>query len=81
MRVNLLKSLDEQKNKLQLAKELDMDWKAVDRNIRILLKYGLIMETESVGKVKFYSLTPDGKKVLELLEELNSTEVTGGKDL
>jgi DNA-binding PadR family transcriptional regulator len=39
------------------------------------------METESVGKVKFYSLTPDGKKVLELLEELNNTEVSGGKDL
>ena len=81
VRVNLLRSLGEQKNKLQLAKELDMDWKAVDRNIRILLKYGLIMETESVGKVKFYSLTPDGKKVLELLEELNSVEVQGGKDL
>ncbi len=72
-RVNLLRSLGEQKNKLQLAKELGMDWKAVDRNIRILLKYGLIRESESSGKVKYYSLTPDGRKVLELLEELNNT--------
>ena len=81
-RVNLLRSLDEQKNKLQLAKELGMDWKAVDRHIKILLKYGLIRESESMGKVKYYSLTPDGKKVLELLEELNNVnQESGGKGL
>jgi len=81
-RVNLLRSLGEQKNKLQLAKELGMDWKDVDRNIQILLKYGLIRESESVGKVKYYSLTPDGNKVLELLEELNTVnQESGGKDL
>jgi DNA-binding MarR family transcriptional regulator len=81
-RVNLLRSLGEQKNKLQLAKELGMDWKDVDRNIQILLKYGLIRESESVGKVKYYSLTPDGNKVLELLEELNNVnQESGGKDL
>jgi len=32
-----------------------------------------------MGKVKYYSLTPDGNKVLELLEELNNVE--GGKGL
>jgi len=81
-RVNLLRSLGEQKNKLQLAKELGMDWKAVDRHIKILLKYSLIRESESMGNVKYYSLTPDGRKVLELLEELNNVnQESGGKGL
>jgi predicted transcriptional regulator len=69
-RVNLLRALNEQKNKFQLAKELNMNWKAVDRHI----KYGLIKESESTGKIKYYTLTPYGKKILELLDELNSID-------
>lgn len=69
-RVNLLRALNEQKNKFQLAKELNMNWKAVDRHI----KYGLIKESESTGKIKYYTLTPCGKKILELLDELNSID-------
>ena len=49
--VKLLESLRSPKNKLQLAKELKMDWKAVDRHIEILLKHGLITEANSKGKV------------------------------
>jgi len=55
-----------------------MDWKAVDRHMKVLLKYGLIGESESIGKVKYYSLTSDGRKVLELLEELNNIDQEPG---
>jgi DNA-binding PadR family transcriptional regulator len=47
-----------------------MNWKAVNRHI----KYGLIKESESTGKIKYYTLTPCGKKILELLDELNSID-------
>lgn len=73
-RVNLLESLEEPKNKLQLAKELKMDWKAVDRHIEILLKHSLITESDSIGNVKYYSLTPNGREILQLLDELGNVE-------
>jgi DNA-binding transcriptional ArsR family regulator len=73
-RVNLLESLEEPKNKLQLAKELKMDWKAVDRHIEILLKNGLITVSDSIGNVKYYSLAAKGREILKLLDELGDTE-------
>jgi DNA-binding transcriptional ArsR family regulator len=73
-RISLLESLGEPKNKLQLAKELRMDWKAVDRHIEILLKHHLITESDTIGNVKYYSLTPNGREILGLLDELLKAE-------
>lgn len=68
MRQRLLDSLREvQKNKLQLAKELDVDWKTIDNHIDMLLEARLVEEKNRIGTAKYYSLTRSGERVLSLL--------------
>ncbi len=70
MRVRLLNLiLSEQKNKLQMARELDVDWKTVDNHIEMLMQTGLVEEKVAVGTTKYYSITENGKKILLLLAE------------
>lgn len=67
-RVRLLNLiLSEQKNKLQMARELDVDWKTVDNHIEMLMQTGLVEEKVAVGTTKYYSITENGKKILLLL--------------
>jgi DNA-binding transcriptional ArsR family regulator len=70
-RIRLLDALSAPKDRLQLAQELGLDWKAVDRHIEILDKYGFVHETVAYGKVRMYALTSTGKLLLQLLDELN----------
>ncbi|MEM0111863.1 MAG: winged helix-turn-helix domain-containing protein [Candidatus Parvarchaeota archaeon] len=71
-RMRILQTLEKPMNRQQLANELGLDWKAVDRHIELLLSYGLIKEADGEnGRVKHYVLTNDGKHVLELLEKLS----------
>lgn len=69
-RVRLLESLSIPKTRLQLANELGHDWNVVDRNIKTLLKYGVVRESSAYGNVRLYELTETGKTVLKLIEEL-----------
>ncbi len=73
-RIRLLDALSKPKDRLQLAQELGLDWKAVDRHIEILDKYGFVHETVAYGKVRMYALTSTGKLLLQLLDELNGQE-------
>jgi len=68
-RTALLKSLSEPKNKLQLAHELDIDWKAVDGHINKLFEYSLVAEIATVGTCKVYAITEKGRLALEILDE------------
>src|SRR6185503_11492071 len=63
-RTNLLRSLLEPKNKLQLSRELGIDWKAVDGHIAKLLQFALVQEVFMVGTCKVYSITQKGKHAL-----------------
>jgi hypothetical protein len=72
-RVIILKSLAEPKNKLQLANELGIDWKAVDAHIKKLLYYGLVFETTIVGTCRLYSISEKGKAAVELVDRSMST--------
>ncbi|MCS7117391.1 MAG: winged helix-turn-helix domain-containing protein [Thaumarchaeota archaeon] len=67
-RVEILRRLEEPMNRNQLAEELKMDWKSVDRHVEILSRYGLIERVDDQGWN--YRLTENGRRVLELLEEL-----------
>jgi len=58
--------LDKPKNKLQLAKELGVDWKTVDNHVRMLMESRLI-EEKSIDISKCYLITENGRKVLSLL--------------
>jgi hypothetical protein len=55
------------KNKLQLAKELDVDWKTVDNHVAMLTQSRLVEEKQVVGTAKFYMITESGTKILSLL--------------
>lgn len=68
MRVRLLNAINSSpKNKLQLAKELDVDWKTVDNHIEMLLQSRLVEERTVVGTARYYAITQAGMKVLSLL--------------
>jgi DNA-binding transcriptional ArsR family regulator len=70
-RLNLLDALSMPKDRLQLAQQLGLDWKAVDYHIVLLNKYGLVHEDQAYGRVKMYRLTTLGETLLQLLKEFD----------
>jgi DNA-binding transcriptional ArsR family regulator len=70
-RLNLLDALSGPKDRLQLAQQLGLDWKAVDYHIILLNRYGLVHEDQAYGNVKMYTLTKQGEILLQLLKEFN----------
>jgi hypothetical protein len=73
-RVKLLNSLLIPKDRFQLAQELGLDWKAVDRHVVMLNKYGFVHEQTAYGRVRIYELTAVGKLLLQLLQNLDHEE-------
>ena len=73
-RVKLLNSLLIPKDRFQLANELGLDWKAVDRHMSMLDKCGFVREQAAFGRVRIYELTTMGKMLLKLLQNLNEEE-------
>jgi hypothetical protein len=73
-RVKLLNSLLIPKDRFQLAQELGLDWKAVDRHIMMLDKFGFVREQTAYGRVRIYELTSSGKMLLQLFQSLNDEE-------
>jgi hypothetical protein len=68
-RMAILKSLARPKNKLQMAHELQIDWKAVDSHVKRLLAFGLVLEWALAGTCRLYVISEKGKHALELLEQ------------
>lgn len=68
-RTAILRSLSRPKNKLQMAHELGIDWKAVDSHMRKLLAYALVLEWALVGTCRVYIITEKGRHALELLDQ------------
>jgi DNA-binding MarR family transcriptional regulator len=67
-RIRLLNAIrDERKNKLQLAKELGVDWKTINNHAEMLVEARLIEENGVVGTARYYSITESGRKILSLL--------------
>ena len=75
-RVRILRLLEKPMNRLMLAKELGLDWKAVDRHVEVLEKKDLIQRLGTrKGRGELYILTEKGRTALELLEKLNALQV------
>lgn len=66
-RIKLLNSLNVPKNKLQLAKELTMDWKAIDNHMKVLQKHNFVEEMTTLGTSTYYIISEKGKNLLKLL--------------
>jgi DNA-binding transcriptional ArsR family regulator len=71
-RLSLLDALSIPKDRMQLAQELGLDWKAVDYQMIRLNRCGLVQEDRAFGKVKLYRLTTLGGILLKLLRESKS---------
>ncbi len=73
-RIKVLNTLSTPKDRLQLAQELGVDWKTVDRHVQILNKYGFVREQAAFGTVRLYEVTPMGKMLLDLFDDLEKTD-------
>ena len=71
-RLKLMRSLDQPKNKLQLANALGIDWKAVDKHVQVLEKNNLIHPASTSGTATFYEVTEKGRNLMQLLDELGN---------
>lgn len=68
-RLKIMAALSAPKDRLQLAQELGLDWKAIDYQVRRLNKQEFVREQSAYGKVKVYELTETGKQLLLLFED------------
>lgn len=66
-RLEILRALDVPKTRQQIARELNLDWKAVNRHIEVLLKNELVCEVCSVGRTSYYMRSEKGDRLLDLL--------------
>ncbi len=73
-RTKLLEALSEPADRLQLAKKTRIEWKAVDRHIKIMLEHRLVQENVAYGNVRMYQLTPLGTSLLGLLKSFDEAE-------
>jgi hypothetical protein len=80
-RIRLLDALSEPKDRLQLAQELGLDWKSVDRHVAVMKKYGFLNDELAYGRVRMYRLTPMGVSLLKLLQELSKEEKSGPPEI
>lgn len=58
----------EPKNKLQLANEAGLDWKAVDRHVDRLAQCSMVQVAAVAGTCTVYKITEKGLRALEILE-------------
>lgn len=80
-RIELLNAITETpKNKLQLAKELGVDWKTIDNHVEMLLKNRLVEEKMSIGTSRYYGATKDASRILLLLSSDASPSEDGSSD-
>lgn len=69
-RLRILNALKVERDRFQIAKEMGVDWKTVDRQMKILAKSGFVEERIAYGQVKIYHLTPLGIKLLKTVDDL-----------
>jgi DNA-binding HxlR family transcriptional regulator len=75
-RLSLLKSMEEPKHRLELAEITGIDWKEVDRQLKVLENYGLARVTAQSGSVKLYQITEQGRILLKLIDDLSRDDVS-----
>ena len=73
-RTSIMEELQTPKDRFQLSKSLGLDWTTIDYQVRVLLKYGLVIEESAYGNVKLYKLTPIGEVLLRALREMERNE-------
>jgi DNA-binding MarR family transcriptional regulator len=67
-RLRILRNLQTPRNRLQLARELEMHWESIDNHISVLIRYGLVNEAISYGTAKYLIITEKGKEMIGLVQ-------------
>lgn len=70
-RLAILKLLTAPKHRNELSELSGFDWKEVDRQLRLLQSYGLVVIYAESGSMKLYSVTRQGELLLSLIEKLS----------
>ena len=78
-RTSIMQALETPKDRFQLSKDLGLDWTTVDYQVRVLLKYGLVVEDAAYGNVKLYKLTATGEVLLKAVREMQKGETQIGE--
>jgi hypothetical protein len=73
-RLKVMKALSVPKDRLQLARELGLDWKAIDYQVDLLRKHGFVQEQAVYRRVKLYDLSETGEQLLDLLKDLQAKD-------
>lgn len=74
-RTKLLKALLTPKDRMQLSRELGIDWKAIDRHLKVLQEFGLIHDEAHVKiSGRLFALTKLGEMLLNVLEKIEELE-------
>lgn len=73
-RLSLLRNLEEPRHRYDLARVTGMDWKEVDRQLKVLENYGLVRLFAQSGTVRLYQITQQGRVLLKLIDDLTSQE-------
>lgn len=74
-RVKLLKALLSPKDRSMLSKELGLDWKAVNRHLKLLQEFGLIREEVNIKtSMRLFTLSKIGEMLLNVLENMEELE-------
>jgi DNA-binding HxlR family transcriptional regulator len=74
-RTKLLKALLSPKDRMQLSKEVGIDWKAVDRHLKVLQEFGLIYEqVNSKTNARLFAITKVGELLLNILDKIEELE-------
>jgi DNA-binding transcriptional ArsR family regulator len=71
-RLTLLSYLDQPRHRSELTALSGLDWKEVDRELSLLIRFGLISLYVESGSVKIYKLSEQGRVILRLVEELGT---------
>lgn len=64
--------MENPRHRLELSELTGFDWKEVDRQLNLLLSYGLVTIYAESGSMKMYRLTEQGRLLLKLVEGLSS---------
>jgi DNA-binding HxlR family transcriptional regulator len=73
-RLEILRLLEAPKHRNELSQLAGFDWKEVDRQLRLLERYGLASVYAQSGSVKLYTTTEQGKLLLSLIERLEKDQ-------
>jgi DNA-binding transcriptional ArsR family regulator len=78
-RLTILRYLNEPRHKTELSNLSGLNWKEVDRQLNLLLRFGLVTLHARSGSVKIYRLSEQGKLLMKLIIELKESAPTNSE--